>query len=315
VAAPSSLDAAIDRLYQASLDDFVSVRKELAGQARGEEARTIRALAKPNLVAWALNQVYWTSRPVFDRLLQCAAMVRQAQAAALLGRPHDLRGADAAHRQALDDAVRRAVEVLDASGHPATSDARRLFTAAFEALPWADRAGRLTTPPSPQGFAALAGLSLGADAPVAETHEEAAPVRREPAPRAARPAGRAQKPALRDRERERREREERAGRERRFREERERREERDREERARTAVEQARAAASSAAGRLGESESRLAGAQAEEQAARERLETARRARADAEAALREIEREAKTAGAALQKAESELQRVAPKPRT
>ncbi len=167
----SPLEAQIDRLYALPLDQFVQARNELARQHRGEQARRIRSLAKPNVVAWALNQVYWSSRPAFDRLVAAAARLREAQARGLLGKAGDLRGAGTGHREALGAAVKEAATLLQAAGHEATPDALRSLTAGFEALPWEEPAGRLTRPPEPSGFAVFAGMPVAEGARVQKKAE------------------------------------------------------------------------------------------------------------------------------------------------
>ena len=54
-----SLESSIDRLYEGPLDQFVAERHALAKTVTGDEARQVKQLAKPTVVAWAVNQVYW----------------------------------------------------------------------------------------------------------------------------------------------------------------------------------------------------------------------------------------------------------------
>ena len=65
----SALDAKIDDLYRAPLNDFTAARNALAKSLSGEEAKRVRGLAKPTLVPWAVNQVYWKARATYDRLM------------------------------------------------------------------------------------------------------------------------------------------------------------------------------------------------------------------------------------------------------
>ena len=109
----SSLESSIDRLYQGPLAEFVSARtalaKTLAKTPGGsDDAKRVKALQKPAAVAWAVNQVYWHARPVYDRLIKSGAALRTAQIAALGGRAADLRGAADVHRKALAAAVKEA---------------------------------------------------------------------------------------------------------------------------------------------------------------------------------------------------------------
>lgn len=298
------LDEAVDRLYALPLDEFVGARNDLAKQLRGDDGRAIRALVKPNLSAWALNQVYWSARPVFDGLVAAAARLREAQASGLQGKGGDLRGAGAAHRDALLAAIREAAGFLEEAGHEVTSDVLRSLTAALEAMPWEERPGRLVRPPEPSGFAVFAGMSWGgaparASAPArvggAPRSEAEPPGRRARRREAGQPAkepkrragGEAASEAQRREEREREERK---------------REEREREEGARRERERLQAArreAEAAAERARVAGERLARAREDEQSARERLEEARRTLKDADGAFRKAERAAADAQAAL----------------
>ena len=65
----------------------------------------MKGLQKPTVVPWAVNQVYWHARPVYDRLVSSGEKLRAAQIEALKGRSADVRRATEAHRKALADAV------------------------------------------------------------------------------------------------------------------------------------------------------------------------------------------------------------------
>lgn len=173
-----AFEEAIDRLYQLPLDQFVAARNTAAREAKGDEAATLRALQKPNVVAWGLNQLVWSARPVFDRLLAAAAALRTAQADALMRRPTDLRAATAEHREALRDAIMSTGQILERAGHAPTPDTVRALTAAFEALPWPEQPGRLVKPPAAPGFDVFAGIPLppaGATPPTTKTGRRSGP--------------------------------------------------------------------------------------------------------------------------------------------
>src|SRR5436305_10980444 len=119
VAVPS-LESQIDDLYRLPPSDFTRARNALVKTVRGADATRVRTLAKPTVVAWAVNQVYWQSRPVHDRLMKAGDALRRAQIAALTGKAADLREASTAHRRALADAVKEAERLASAIGsHPA----------------------------------------------------------------------------------------------------------------------------------------------------------------------------------------------------
>jgi hypothetical protein len=160
-----AVNAEVGRLYQLPLDQFIKARNELAKRVGGGEASAIRARAKPNVLAWALNQLYWSKKETFDRLVAAAARLRATQAEALLGKRTDLRAPGEAHREAIREALQQTVEILRAAGHPATPDAIRELTGALEALPWKEP-GRLVRPPAASGFDALAGLPVAPEPPL-----------------------------------------------------------------------------------------------------------------------------------------------------
>ena len=82
----SALDAKIDDLYRQPLGEFTGARNALAKTLTGDEAKRVKALAKPTVVPWAVNQVYWRARAAYDRLMKSGERLRKAQIAALEGR-------------------------------------------------------------------------------------------------------------------------------------------------------------------------------------------------------------------------------------
>jgi hypothetical protein len=156
-----SLDDQIDRLYQLPLDEFTSARNALAKEV-GKDGVEVRQLPKPPLPAWAINQVYWTERPIYDALAAAASALREAHAAVLAGKRADLRAAGKAHEDALDAVLKKALAVLADTGHPASDATKQAIASTLRALPGADdRAGRLARTLQPGGFEMLAGLPLG----------------------------------------------------------------------------------------------------------------------------------------------------------
>ena len=155
------LDAQIDRLYQLPLDEFTAARNALAKES-GAAAAEIRALQKPPIAAWAINQVYWRGRAAFHGLTAAAAALRDAHTAVVTGKPADLRAAGKAHEDALEAVVKLAVAILRDAGQPATDATRQAIATTLRALPAStDPPGRLTTLLQPTGFELLAGLPAG----------------------------------------------------------------------------------------------------------------------------------------------------------
>jgi len=155
----SALDEKIDDLYRAPLNDFTGARNALAKSLKGEEAKRVRALAKPTVVPWAVNQVYWHARAAYDRLMKSGERVRKAQIAALEGKSADVRGASEAHRHAIAEAVAEAERLAKPAGSKPAADAlARTFEALSLATERPEASGRLTQALQPAGFEALVGI-------------------------------------------------------------------------------------------------------------------------------------------------------------
>jgi hypothetical protein len=173
--------ASIDDLYRLPLAEFTPARNALATRLRKSgktaDANDVRSLVKPSIPAWAVNQVFWKHRPVFDRLLSAGDRLRQAQTSTLAGKSGDVRGALDAVREALSELSRLAADEMTAAGHNASAGAMRAVTATLEALSAygtianAPQAGRLVDEVDPPGFETLAALvpnasgSVSSDAP------------------------------------------------------------------------------------------------------------------------------------------------------
>jgi hypothetical protein len=155
----ATVESKIDELYQQPVASFVGARAALAKTLSGAEAARVRKLAKPTVVPWAINQVYWKARRTYERVLESGQRVRHAQIAALEGKSSDVRAAAETHRAAIADAVREAERLASADGSRPSPDA---LTRTFEALSLAsgppDPHGRLTKPLQPAGFEALTGV-------------------------------------------------------------------------------------------------------------------------------------------------------------
>jgi hypothetical protein len=157
----TSLDTRIDDLYQQPLDAFIEARTALAKSLTGDDAKRVRSLAKPTVVPWAVNQVFWRARPTYDAVIKSGERLRKAQIAALEGRTADLRGTSDAHRRALAEAVKEAERLSARSGSKPSPDAlMRTFEALSLAAERPDAPGRLTRPLQPAGFEALGGIAL-----------------------------------------------------------------------------------------------------------------------------------------------------------
>lgn len=154
------IDSDIDRLYQLPPDEFTPARNTLARTA-GPDAPEVRRLVKPPIAAWAVNQIHWKRRDVYDALIDASTELRNIHAAILGGRRADLREAAKAHDESIDAALKTALAILREEGHPATDATRQAILTTLRSLPTEDPPGRLTRTLQPGGFEMLAGLSIG----------------------------------------------------------------------------------------------------------------------------------------------------------
>jgi hypothetical protein len=165
-----AIEAKIDDLYKAPLHGFVAARTALAKTLQGQDAQRVKRLQKPTVVPWAVNQVYWHARPVYDRLVSTGQKLRTAQIDALKGRASDVRHATEAHRAAVAAAVAEAVRLASAAGtQPGADELSKTLEAVSLARELSEGQGRLTKPLQPAGFEALAGVPVKAVRPMSGT--------------------------------------------------------------------------------------------------------------------------------------------------
>jgi hypothetical protein len=155
------MDDEIDRLYQLPLDEFTSARNALA-KTSGGKAAEIKLLEKPNTAAWAINQVFWRQRPLYDKVIAAAGARRDAYRMMLAGKTSDVAGADAAHRAAIKAAAQAAREQLEKSGGKPTDQVMTAIGETLDALPAAEAPGRLTKSLKRIGFDGLEGVPVAA---------------------------------------------------------------------------------------------------------------------------------------------------------
>jgi hypothetical protein len=155
------LDDQIDRLYQLPLDEFTTARNALAKEA-GTKAPDVKRLEKPNIAAWAVNQLFWRARKTYDELIAASERLRTAYRQQLAGKPADVRGLEAAHRDAVRKATQAAREILDATGDKASEAVMAAVRETLDILPSSDPPGRLTKSLKRTGFEALEGFTISA---------------------------------------------------------------------------------------------------------------------------------------------------------
>jgi hypothetical protein len=116
-------------LFREAPERFVSARdalaKRLRDESRPEDAATVKALRKPTVVTWTLNQLASRDTEGVRALLDAGADVRAVQQAALSsskGAGERLRKASAARRSAVTRLINVAREVLADAGKVSVSD-------------------------------------------------------------------------------------------------------------------------------------------------------------------------------------------------
>jgi hypothetical protein len=155
-----SLESQIDDLYRLPLGEFTAARNALARTVKGDLARQVKALTKPTLVPWAVNQLYWHARGVYDRLMAAGDALRAGQLAAIEGKSGQLARTADAHKTALAAAVREAARLaLRHGARPGADDLARTLEALSLTPSRRDPAGRLIELVQPAGFEALAGVT------------------------------------------------------------------------------------------------------------------------------------------------------------
>jgi hypothetical protein len=273
----ASLDDEIDALYRLPAGDFIAARNALAKRG-GDRAAEIRALAKPQAAAWAVNQIYWRRRPVFDVLVKASETRRAAHVQQLHGEGAGVAAADARHRAALDAAYDAAVAYLRESGDALSPATLEAISRTLDVVPSPDVRGRLVRPIEPVGFSMLASLmTAGAGVPSRPPADVVVMKRREKAT----DEGRGSEQTLTKRERE----------------------------QARKAAEAARRAAEARRREREQVTRDLAAAQAREQTATDALSAARRAAEAASADLDHLEQQMAGARTALAERRDEAERA------
>lgn len=179
----SPYEDAVEALYRGARESFVAERKALAAKLKAsgerEAAARLAKLPRPNVSAWAVNQLYWRERALFERFVAQAARLRSGDVSAAHG-----------HREALQKLRSAATSLLREASHAPNDLTLRRITTNLAAIAASggfepDSPGALTSDRDPPGFE-----SMGASAAALA---QARPATQPSAPRGApRPAGRAE---------------------------------------------------------------------------------------------------------------------------
>jgi hypothetical protein len=155
----------VDALFKLPLGEFTAARNALVSRLKkaGQqtEAAEAKALPKPSVSAWVVNQLYWRHGYLFGRLFDAGERLRHAQTARQASNLNELVNA---RREVMAALATNAADILREGGYSETRDVMRRVASTLEALsaygssPDAPSAGRLTVDLEPPGFETLAGL-------------------------------------------------------------------------------------------------------------------------------------------------------------
>jgi len=158
-------DTEIERLYGLSLEDFTAQRNALAKTLRSrgdkEEAAVVSGLAKPVVVAWAVNQAARRDEASFGRLLEIGRRTQEVEDAA------SMRTLAADKRTVITTLLGAAKAALAEAGRPASSTTRERIVQTLSALPALHSSpevarARLSKEVEATGFEALSAGAFGA---------------------------------------------------------------------------------------------------------------------------------------------------------
>jgi hypothetical protein len=149
-----AVEQAADQLYGLPLGEFTSARDELTRSLRRQglrsEAEAVKALRKPTIAAWTLNQLARRRPRDFERLLATGKRLRTAQKALLAGEGRSaLQTASAEERRLITELARDATAVAGEAGTAGTESLHERIRATLHAAALDERtaaelaAGRL----------------------------------------------------------------------------------------------------------------------------------------------------------------------------
>jgi DNA repair exonuclease SbcCD ATPase subunit len=176
----------VDELFRLPRPEFIPARDRLAARFAAanerERAREVRALRRPTVAAWVVNQLAHRNRTALRRLLDAGQVLRRAHARVLRGgSADDLRAAARRRQDALRELQRLAGPLLREGGSAAHPDGVLATLEAASVDPEAAKAvtaGRLSRElPRPSGFGDTASpaalVTGGRTRPAAERGERA----------------------------------------------------------------------------------------------------------------------------------------------
>jgi hypothetical protein len=164
----------VDDLFELPLDEFTAARNDLAKRLKQDgdaaAAEQVRALPKPSVAAWTVNQLARREPDTIRSLLNVAARLRSAQERSLQGErtADELRASQAEEREVIRTLTRSGESLLHDAGRPASGTTLERVASLLRAAAVDEpgraalREGHLTGDVEVSGFDAFAGLKLPA---------------------------------------------------------------------------------------------------------------------------------------------------------
>ena len=157
-----------DALYALAPEDFIAGRDGLAKASAEPDRRRIKALRRPTVAAWLVNQLVRDRRQSVEELLTLGSELRRAQQT---GRADSLRSLGAHRRALTDELVGAAAALATDAGRSVTADLLAAVASTLDAgvvdsaMAEQVRAARLTEPLSYAGFGAFGLMTVPDPAP------------------------------------------------------------------------------------------------------------------------------------------------------
>ena len=161
-----SADPKLDELFQAPLAEFTGTRDALVAELRKKgqtgAAADLKAIKKPSVSAWAVNQLFFHEAELWAKLAEAGAALRRAYGAmGQSGAADAVRKAQKELGRALDLLRVKARAVLQSNRQAASETMLRRVATTLHALAVREpddqiQAGRLTADVDPPGFETLA---------------------------------------------------------------------------------------------------------------------------------------------------------------
>ena len=164
---------AVNRLHQAPLEEFVAERKRLALELTAggdkEAGKRLAKLGRPTVSAWAVNQLWWRERDLFEKLLATGKRLAQGDLDVMRE-----------HREVVAGLRELATKIIGDAGHGTADAVLRRVTTTIHAIAAAggfapDPPGAIANDRDPPGFETMTTFARATNGDAAEERPATAP--------------------------------------------------------------------------------------------------------------------------------------------